>query len=190
LFAASAIVILFGVAAGNIGAAQAALLTEEEHWKYNVHWAWKPSLRKTIGIINSQIIIENETADRIQGYIADSNGTRLEMYNSEQVVMVKYQGKWSVGPRTSDGFFTVEIPERYRDVETIGLFVGSNSYHVDTGTFPVPLVLINSARLDYTTDPTLGTEQTTTIAQETPQRFSDDSLIDRILRLFSSSSSV
>lgn len=190
LFIFSAVVLLLGTAASSMTVAQAALLAPEDHWKYNVQWVWKASIRKTVGIINAQIVVANETADKIQGYIADVNGTQLTMYNREQIVMVRYvpeNGRgsdWLIGPRPVNGSFTIDIPEKFRDVETIALFIGSNSYQVDDGTFPQPLVLISSARLDFQTDPTLGEE--TTIAEEQPvmQKYSENSLIDRILREF------
>jgi hypothetical protein len=171
--------------------ASAVLIPEEEHWKYNAHWIWKSSLRKSVGIIDTQIIIENETATRLEGYIADANGTRLSFYDDAQVVMVKYGSEWQIADKTDQGFFTVEIPEKYRDLDIIGLYIGSNSYNVDAGP-PQPLVLTNPVRMDYRTDSTLVFEPETQVAA-VEDRFSawkkpsGDSLIDRILQQFSSS---
>jgi hypothetical protein len=176
--------------------ANALLLKPQDHWKYNVFWAWKPDIHKNIGIIFSQIIVANETADRIEGYMADANGTRLEMYD-DQYVMVKYTydmgptSSWEIGGKTHKGYFSVDIPENYRDAQTIGLFIGGYSYKLDLlpDSYEQPLVLINSARLDYTTNSTLDSQTSTSSVTDTATtatcQISSDSLIDRILQQFS-----
>jgi hypothetical protein len=173
--------------------ANALLLKPQDHWKYNVFWVWKPDIHKTIGIISTQIIVANETADRIEGYIADINGTRLEMYD-DQYVMVKYTydmgptSDWEIGGKTHKGYFSVDIPENYKDAQTIGLFIGGYSYKLDLlpDSYEQPLVLINSARLDYTTNSTLESTSISSISDETDTcQISSNSLIDRILQQFS-----
>jgi len=179
----------------NASNASALLLKPQDHWKYNVFWTWKPEVRKNIGIIFSQIIVENETADRIDGYMADANGTRLEMYN-DQYVMVKYtydmgpKSEWELAGKTHDGYFSFDIPENYRDAQTIGIFIGGYSYKIDLlpDSYEQPLVLINSARLDYTTNSTLDySTSTSNVSDTTPTntcQISNGSLIDRILQQF------
>lgn len=174
--------------------AEALLIPVQEHWMYHVHWVWKEDLRKTVGIIYPQIIIANETVDKVQGYVADENGTRLPMYSDEQRVMVKYVydngaiSKWQVAGKPHDGFFTIEIPDVYRDAQTIGIYIGGNAYKVDIpNSYEQPLVTINPVRFDYRTNSTLDQQpqitQATTIASTC--HYSDNSLIDRILRQFS-----
>lgn len=177
--------------------ANALLLKPQDHWKYNVFWTWKPDLHKTIGIIFSKIVVANETADRIEGYMADANGTRLEMYD-DQFVMVKYSydmgpvSNWELAGKTHKGYFAVDIPENYRDAQTMGIFIGGYSYRLDLlpDSYEQPLVVINSARLDYTTNSTLDSQTSTSSVSNADTttdtcQVSTNSLIDRILQQFS-----
>jgi len=203
-FTASLVFITAAVSAAivvlsTINSAEAILVPLEEHWKHNVYWTWDDKLQRTIGIINPTIVIENETATKLEGYIADQNGTRLAMYNGEQIVMVRfaYEGgahsKWEMRDRIYGGYFTIDIPEEYKNADIVGIYIGKNHYTVDNGTplTPQSWVFINSARMDY--DRTLVTNSTlvqtsTEIAQEkadvTPTGPSPGSLIDRILSYY------
>lgn len=136
---------------------QALLIEPEDHWKYEMKWLWDPELKKTIGRIEPQIVIANETADRIVGYIADANGTRLEFYNDEQVVQARFayeEGfftEWEMVGRTDRGYFTIEVPSNYADADRVQISIGNNQYTVNNGTPTTPQawVFVNSARLDH-----------------------------------------
>lgn len=190
---AAAVMLLGMVIAGIIGAAQ-AVITEEEHWKYRIdRWVWDEDRRRTYGLITPQIVIENETADRLEGYIADANGTRLDMYDGDQVVNVKFMSNnslasdWIVAGRVQDGFFAIDVPQRYQDTETVRIMIGNNRYTVDNGTpTTAPTeVLINSAQLYYSTNSTLGQIETEVAQIPEPEPVSSvyagGSLIDWIL---------
>jgi len=179
--------------------AEAILVPLEEHWKYNVFWTWDDQFHRTIGIISPKIIIQNETTDRLEGYIADQNGTRLSMYNGEQYVMVRYAydngpvTNWELDTKIYNGTFVINIPSEQSNADIVGLYIGNNRYTVDNGTpyTPQSWVFINSARLDYhrtlvvnsTLIDTGSTEvaQQAHIAQPGP---SEGSLIDRILSYY------
>lgn len=181
-----AIAALLGSAiAGTFGAAQALLVSQEEHWKYNVKWRWDSDLRKTVGLITPQIVIQNETASRLEGYIADANGTRLSMYDDGmQVVMAKFIGsnfasKWEIADRIHDGYFAIDIPERYMEAETVRIYIGNFDYTINAR--PQVTVFINSATTNYVTNSAL---EVTEVAQaEEPLRsiYDRGSLIDWIL---------
>jgi hypothetical protein len=188
-----AVALLLGsLAAGTAGVAQATLVSEEDHWKYNINkWAWDSELRRTVGMITPQIIIQNETADRLEGYIADANGTRLEMYD-EHYLHIRYLSNtsagsdWELAGKANDGYFAIDIPERYRDAEIIRIYASNNYYRVDNGTpyTPQTQVKINSAILDYRTNSTLAV-QTEVAEVEEPQPlrsiYDRGSLIDWVL---------
>lgn len=120
LSVAAIVFLLVSILAGTAGVAQALLIPEEEHWKYNINrWSWDPDTRTTVGIINPQIVIQNETADRLEGYIADANGTRLEFYDGEQFVHVSFLSNssvasdWELAGRVHDGYLAIGIQEKY-----------------------------------------------------------------------------
>ena len=179
--------------AGSFNQAQAAkLLTLEEHWKYNVKWSWDSSLRRNTGLIYPTIVIENQTADRIEGYIGDINGTRLTMYDGDQVVMMRYiydgnmVGDWIMAGKLYDGYFAVDIPQKYRDADTVRFFIGGNHYVVDDGDLTTRQiwVFINSASLYYN----MSSVQTAAASEEEQEKIkpvvatpSPGSLIDLIL---------
>lgn len=186
--------LLASVLATPIGFAQAALITEEEHWKYHIdRWLWDGERRKTYGLITPQIIIQNETADRLEGFIADANGTRLEMYDGEQVVHVRYLSNnsmssgWETVGRVHEGYLVIDIPERYKAAEVIRIYVGTNQYTVNNGTPTTPQteVNINSAMLTYKTNSTLDSIETEVAEVEELESvrsiYSGGSLIDWIL---------
>jgi hypothetical protein len=183
-----AIAALLGLTvAGTFGAAQALLIPPEEHWKYNVRWTWDFSARESVGIITPQIVIQNETDSRLEGYVADANGTRLAMYDDGmQVVMAKYiddigfTSDWEIVDRLHDGYFAIDIPERYRDSETVRIYIGNFQYTIDAR--PQLTVNINSAITNYATNSTLGATQVAQEPTETTVAYSSDSLIDQILR--------
>jgi hypothetical protein len=192
----AAIAILSGSAiAGTFSSAQATiLLSTEEHWKYKVdRWTWDPERRRTYGLVTPQIIVQNETFDRIEGYIADSNGTRLDMYDGEQVVQIRFlsdttvASRWELSGRVHDGYFAVDIPEKYRDAEIVRIYIGNHMYVVNDGTLTTPQtqVFMNSAMLDYKTNSTLGPIETQVAQVEEPQPiktpYVGGSLIDWIL---------
>jgi len=147
--------------------AQAILLKPEEHFKYVTTWHWDERLLMNFGLINPKIVIANETADEITGYIGDNNGTRLTMYNGEHYVMARYSydngfiSKWEMTTQMHDGWFTIEIPQKYRDAQIIGVFISNHQYSVDPEdiTLSQPRVFINSARLDYRLNSTLHSLQ-------------------------------
>lgn len=166
-------------------------MTLEEHWKYNVKWSWDSDLRRNTGLISPTIVIENQTADRIEGYVGDINGTRLTMYNGDQVVMVRYiydgnmVGDWIMAGKLHEGYFAVDIPQKYRDADTVRFYIGGHHYVVDDGdlTTRQAWVFINSAWLYYN----MSSVQTAVASEEqegikpvvaTP---SPGSLIDMIL---------
>jgi hypothetical protein len=192
-----AIVMLLGsVGSGTIGIAQAAvLISEEEHWKYHIpRWSWDPERGRTVGIITPQIVIQNETADRLEGFIADANGTRLDVYDGEQVVQVRFMfdngvgSKWEVTGRVHDGYFSIDIPEKFRDAEIVRIYVGNHKYTVNNGTPTTPQtdVFINAAIRDYRTNSTLEIAETEVRNEEVPETlrsiYDGGSLIDWILR--------
>lgn len=187
--------LLGSVMAGTISYAQAVLIPVEEHWKYHVdRWAWDGERRKTYGIINPQIVIQNETVDRLEGFVADANGARLAIYDGEQVVMVRFlsesgisSSKWIMAGRVHDGLFVIDIPEQYRAAETVRIIIGNHDYTVNNGTPTTPQtwVFINSAILYYRTNPTLDEIAKTEVAQvkePSPSVYTGGSLIDWILR--------
>jgi hypothetical protein len=151
------IVMLLGSATAGI--ANALLVPVEEHWKYNVKWRWDADLRKNIGMITPLIVIENETSDRLEGYIADANGTRLMIYDGQQVVMSKFMfdsglvSRWEIVDRIHDGYFAIDIPEKYSKAETVRIYIGNFQYTVDSK--PQVWVFINSATMNYRTNSTL-----------------------------------
>jgi hypothetical protein len=187
-------IMMFSVMANSIGVAQAVLLSQEEHWKYNIgKWAWDSERRRTYGLITPQIVIENETASRLEGFIADANGTRLEMYDGEQIVYVRYMSNnsnsigssWQVAGRVHDGYFTIDIPEKYRETEIVRIYIGNHMYVVNDGTRTTPPteVYINSAAVNYNTNSTLDQMQTE-IAHLKPKplsAYTGGSLLDWIL---------
>ena len=188
-----AAIVMLSVLAGTIGIAQ-ALISQEEHWKYNVdRWSWDSDRRRTVGMIHPQLVIQNETADRIEGFVADSNGTRLDMYDGEQVVHVRFMSNssvasgWEIAGRVNDGYFAIDIPEKYREAEVVRIYIGNHHYTVNDGTRTTPQteVSINSAILNYKTNSTLDQIETE-VAQVTEPKpirsvFAGGSLIDWIL---------
>lgn len=182
--------------ASTISLADAGVITPEEHWRYNVYWYWDPDERETVGLISPTVVIENETSDRLEGYVADANGTRLDMYDGEQVVKVRYGydgstlSDWELAGWIHDGYFAIDIPERYRDADFISLYIGNNDYSVDDGDINTrnSLVFMNSIRMDYRLGTNLDvTEEPTTTAELEPVAAKTPmpgSLIDKILSMF------
>ena len=192
MFAAVA-VLLGSVMAGTIGVAQALLIPEEEHWKYRVdRWLWDEDRRRTYGLITPQIVIQNETADRLEGYVADANGTRFGIYN-DHVLNIRYLSNtsassgWEMAGRVNEGYFAIDIPEKYRDAQVIKIYIGNNHYTVNNGTPTTPQteVAINAAILNYRTNSTLDLIETEVADVEEPKPLSSiyqrGSLIDWIL---------
>jgi hypothetical protein len=173
---------------------QAAQITEEEHWKYRVDkWRWDEDRRRTYGLITPQIVIQNETVDRLEGFVADANGTRLEFYDGDQVVHVRFMSNssgasgWQIAGRVHDGYFAIDIPERNREAEFVRIMIGNNQYTVNNGTpTTAPTeVYMNSAMLSYRINSTLNTIETEVAQVEEPKPISSayegGSLIDWIL---------
>lgn len=193
---AATLLLLASVAAGTTGIAQAALITQDEHWKYHVdRWLWDEDRRRTYGLTTPQIVIQNETADRLEGFIADANGTRLSIYDGQQVIHVRYMSNsgiasgWEMAGRVHDGYVVIDIPEKYRQAEIVKIYIGTNQYIVDDGTPTTPQteVYFNSATLNYRTNSTLDQIGETLVAEveePLPVRsvYSSGSLIDWILR--------
>jgi hypothetical protein len=197
LAAALAAVLMAGfVAASTIRPAEAAVITQEEHWRYNVYWYWDTDERETVGLISPIAVIQNETSDRLEGYVADANGTRLDMYDGEQVVKVRYgydEGaptEWSLAAWIHDGFFAIDIPERYRNADYISMYIGNNDYSVDDGDINTSnaQVSINSIRMDYrlgtnlqAVDDSVTTAEIEQVVERSPM---PGSLIDKILSMY------
>jgi len=193
----AAIVAIMGSAlTSTVNLAQALLITEQEHWKYNVDkWAWDADRRRTYGIITPQVIIQNETADRLEGYVADANGTRLDIYDGDQMVMVRFLSDigigsdWVTAGRVHDGYFAIDIPEQYKENEIVKIYIGTNQYTVDNGTSTTAQtwVFINAAMLNYRTNSTLDHIPTEIAQVEDPvpvrSIYDRGSLIDYILSL-------
>lgn len=181
------------IAASTMGLAEASVITPEEHWRYNIHWYWDPNERETVGLITPILVIENETSDRLEGYVADANGTRLDMYDGQQVVKVRYGydggmlSKWDIAAWIHDGYFTLEIPEKYRDADFVSIYIGNNDYTVDDGDINTrnAWVSINSIRTEYRFGQTLDAEETSTAGIESVAKSPmPGSLIDQILAQF------
>jgi hypothetical protein len=179
-----------------IGNAQASVITPAEHWRHEVYWYWDPDERETIGLITPTLVIENETSDRLEGYIADANGTRLDMYDGEQVVKARYGydnsivTEWELADWIHDGYFTIEIPAKYRDADFVSIYIGNNNYTVDDGDINTrnSWVSINSIRTDYRLNSTLlsiaespADSEIESVAEKVPM---PGSLIDMILSRF------
>ena len=194
--ALAAVLIAGFAAASNIRPAQAGVITPEEHWRYNVHWYWDTKERETIGLISPIAVIENETSDRLEGYVADANGTRLDMYDGEQVVKARYGydagilSDWELVAWIHDGYFAIDIPERYRDADFISLYIGNNDYSVDDGDINTrnSFVSINSVRTDYRLGTNVqavnGSVTTAEIEQVVERLPMPGSLIDKILSMY------
>jgi hypothetical protein len=181
------------MASSSFNHAQATkLLTLEEHWKYNVKWSWDSDLLRSVGRITPTIVIENQTSDRLEGYIGDINGTRLTMYDGDQVVMVRflYDGgltsDWIMAGKIYEGYFAIDIPEKYKDADTVRITIGGHHYVVDDGSLTrrQSWVFINSAWLYYN----MSSTQTAVAAAEEQEEIkpvvampSPGSLIDMIL---------
>lgn len=180
------------VLAATIGSAQASLITEEQHWKYRIDkWVWDEDRRRSYGLITPQVIIQNETADRLEGFVADASGTRLDVYDGDQIVHVRFisnnsaASDWQMAGRVQDGYFAIDIPERYRDAEFVRIIIGNNQYTVNNGTPTTPQteVYINSAMLTYRTNSTLVETEVARVEEPEPIRsaYQGGSLIDWIL---------
>lgn len=185
------------IVTSGLPAAQAVLIEPSDHWKYRVdEWIWDPDLRRSMGLIKPQIIIQNETAGRIDGYIADVNGTRLDFFKGEQFAMASFGydngvvSKWELADAVIDGYFTIEIPDSHKEADFVRIYIGNNQYTVNDGTATTPQtwVFTNSARMDYRLNATVQQPDTVIAANETkPAEWkpSPNSLIDRILMMYS-----
>ncbi len=190
-----AVALLGSFISSTLGNAEALLISQEEHWKYNVQkWAWDSEIRRTYGIITPKIVIQNETSAKLEGYIADSNGTRLEMYDGEQYVHVRFLSNnsiasdWQLAGRIHDGYFSIDIPDKYKSADVVRIYIGNHRYTVDNGTPTTPQteVAINAAMLYFNTNSTLDQMPETEITELTePEPMTVDSsgssLIDWIL---------
>jgi hypothetical protein len=192
----AAILATLALAGFTIGSAQASVITPAEHWRHEVYWYWDSDERETVGLITPTLVIENETSDRIEGYVADANGTRLDMYDGEQVVKARFGydnsivTDWELADWIHDGYFTIEIPDKHRNADFVGIYIGNNHYSVDDGDINTrnPWVSINSIRTDYRLNSTLTSvaevmdgSEIESVAESMP---SSGSLIDLILSRF------
>lgn len=181
------------MAAGN---AQAVLIEPEQHWKYWIDsWKWDGDMHRTHGIIIPTLVIENQTQGRLEGYIADSKGAKLDFYDGEQVVMARFvkdngfTSKWGIADKIEGGNFAIQIPEQYKNADKVDIYIGNNQYTVNDGTDTTPQtwVFVNSLRTSYSLDSAIQQPETVTAAQQKPaawKTYSEDSLIDKILLMY------
>ncbi|HEY7506299.1 MAG TPA: hypothetical protein VH621_01710 [Nitrososphaera sp.] len=136
------------------------LLSLEENAKFKVYEShYDPKLRRDVGIIVSRVIIENETAQAVEGYLGDSVGSRLWMVDNVQVVLAKFvfnntgTTRWELADWLHDGYFTIKKPDmpNHPDIVAVRIYIGPNSYSVDQGTPRIPQswVFINPAWTEY-----------------------------------------
>jgi hypothetical protein len=89
--------------------------------------------------------------------------------------------------RLHDGYFAIDIPDRYSKADTIKIHVGKHYYVVDNGTWKngQTHVFINSATIDFRTNSTLDLVETEPAQVKDPTvpaiEFPGGSLIDWIL---------
>jgi hypothetical protein len=136
------------------------LLSLEENAKFKVYEShYDPKLRRDIGVIVSRVIIENETAQAVEGYLGDSVGSRLWMVDNVQVVLAKFvfnntgTTRWELVDWLHDGYFTIKKPDmpNHPDIVAVRIYIGPNSYSVDQGTPRIPQswVFINPAWTEF-----------------------------------------
>lgn len=145
--------------------ADSPLLSPEESAKHTVYEFYFDSrLGRNIGIIVSRIIIENETADFIQGYLADSSGNRLWMVDNVQVVLAKFvlnntaTTRWELADWVHDGFFIIEKPDD-PGIVAVRIYIGPSNYVIDYGTPTISQswVFINPAWTEFSFSYNSGT---------------------------------
>ncbi|GEM_PF-6986494 len=137
--------------------ADSPLLSKEESSQFTIFGShFDPKLKRSIGIIVSQIVIENETADTVHGYLADSTGKRLLMVDGIQIAMAKFvlnntaSTDWELGSWLRHGYFTIEKLDR-EDVVSVRIYVGPADYSIDDGTKTTlqSWIFINPAWYEY-----------------------------------------
>jgi HYR domain-containing protein len=141
--------------ASEMNNAEAILIEPDESTKYQIKWTWDSNSSRYVGLIKPKIRIADESHYKIVGYVADENGTRLRMYNDEQVVMAKYYldhgftSDWEIADRPEKGYFAISIPPEYvGKVQSIKIFINNHQYSINDGTSTTSQswVFINSAQ--------------------------------------------
>lgn len=126
--------------------------------QYQIDWSYDSNSSRSVGLTKPMIKIADESSHKIVGYIADENGTRLRMYNDEQVVMVKYYlgggfvSDWEIADRPYRGYFAILIPPEFvGKVESVKIFINNHMYTVNDGTptSSQSWVFLNSALTIY-----------------------------------------
>ncbi len=137
--------------------ADSPLLSREESANYAIHeWYFDPELKRNVGIIVSRIIIENETADLIQGYVSDSIGNRLDVIDGIQVTLAKFvlnntgTTRWQIIDWLDRGYFTIDKLDR-TDIVAVRIYIGPADYAVadNTASTGQSWVFINPAWYEY-----------------------------------------
>lgn len=136
----------------------AVLIEPSDAVQYQIDWNSNSNSSRSVGLIQPQIKIADESSHKIVGYIADGNGTRLRMYNNEQVVMAKYYldegftSDWEIADRLYNGYFAISIPPQFiGKVESVKIFINNHQFSVNDGTSTTSQswVFINSALTVY-----------------------------------------
>lgn len=117
------------------------LVEPDDNAKYLIQWSWDSNSSRSVGLIHSKIRITDESSYKIVGYVADEKGTRLTMYNDEQVVMTKFYLEdgfatdWSVADSPYKGYFAISIPPQFiGKVASVKIFINNHMYAVNDGT--------------------------------------------------------
>ena len=111
-----------------------SIMNAEEAWRIEKKLIWDSDHRTIHALIQSKINIREVAENIILGSITDINGTILEMYGKESVIMARFgyesgeQGNWDIVSRPSKGLFSFTIPEKYLDADHVKLWVNSNSF--------------------------------------------------------------
>jgi hypothetical protein len=117
------------------------LVEPGDNAKYQIQWSWDSNSSRSVGLIHSKIRITDESSHKFVGYVADEKGTRLTMYNDEQVVMAKFYLQdgfatdWTVVDSPYKGYFAIAIPPQFvGKVQSAKIFINNHMYAVDDGT--------------------------------------------------------
>jgi hypothetical protein len=173
-----------------MNSAEALLVSPKDASVFPIEWTWDSELHRNIGHVETQIVLENVTDDRVEGYIAeDINGTRLFTYNDEQVVMVRYvydggfRSGWNIESKLYQGFFSIQFPEELRGrIDLVYIFIGQNQFTIDdaTSSSSQSWVFTNSAKYVYQIGTPVGnknnkiTSSSTTASDDDYEEYSEE----------------